>query len=59
MTAALRARLAVSTRLVRAVSVRAFVEGGGMVRGLDATVDGARAAGVSGATFVAGVGVSF
>jgi hypothetical protein len=59
LTAALRARLAVSTIFVRVVSVRAFVEAGWVVRGFDATVDGARAAGVSGATIVAGVGLGF
>jgi len=59
LTAAVRARVAVSTIFVRVVSVRAFVEAGWVVRGFDATVDGARAAGVSGATIVAGVGLGF
>ena len=58
LTVALRARLEVSAVVVRFVSVRAFVEGGWMVRGLDATVDGARAAGVSGATLLGGVGLA-
>jgi hypothetical protein len=57
LTAALRARLAASSIFVRVVSVRAFLEGGWMARGFDATVDGARAAGVSGATLVVGVGL--
>jgi hypothetical protein len=57
LTAALRARLALSTIFVRVVSVRAFVEAGWVVRGFDATVDGARAAGVSGATIVVGAGL--
>jgi hypothetical protein len=39
--------------------VRAFVEGGWIARGFDATVDGVRAAGLSGATlvFVFGLGL--
>jgi hypothetical protein len=57
LTAALRARVAVSSVVMRVVSVRAFVEAGWMLRGLDATVAGARAAGLAGATFVVGVGV--
>jgi hypothetical protein len=57
LTAALRARVAVAAIFVRVVSVRAFVEGGWMVRGFDATVDGARAAGLSGATLVVGLGL--
>jgi hypothetical protein len=57
LTAALRARVAASAIFVRFVSVRVFLEGGVMVRRFDSTVDGARAAGLSGATFVAGVGL--
>jgi hypothetical protein len=57
LTAALRLRLAASAVVVRAATVRAFVEGGFMVRGLESTVDGGRAAGLSGATFVAGLGL--
>jgi hypothetical protein len=57
VTAALRARVAGSSVVVRVVSVRAFVEAGWTLRGLDATVAGARAAGLSGATFVVGLGV--
>ena len=57
LTAALRARVAVAAIFVRVVSVRAFVEGGWMARGFDARVDGARAAGLSGATFVVGLGL--
>ena len=57
VTAALRARVAASAIFVRVLSVRVFVEGGYMVRGFDSTVDGARAAGLSGATIVAGVGL--
>jgi hypothetical protein len=57
LTAAVRARAALSTIFVRVVRVRAFVEGGWMLRGFDATVDGATAAGASGATLVLGVGL--
>jgi hypothetical protein len=57
LTAALRARVAFAAVFVRFVSVRAFVEGGWVVRSFDAKVDGARAAGVGGASFVAGVGL--
>jgi hypothetical protein len=57
LTAALRARVAISTIFVRVVSVRAFVEAGWVVRGFDATVGGARAAGVSGGTIVIGAGL--
>jgi hypothetical protein len=59
LTVALRARLAVSVVFVRVASVRAFVEGGWMARGYDATVDGARAAGASGATLALGLGLGF
>ena len=58
LAAALRARVALSSVVVRVVSVRAFVEGGWTVRGFDATVDGARAAGTSGATVVLGAGLA-
>ena len=57
LTAALRVRVAASVIFVRAVSVRVFLEGGWMARGFDATVDGARAAGISGATLDAGLGL--
>jgi hypothetical protein len=57
VTAALRARVAASSVVARVVSVRAFVEAGWTLRGLDATVAGARAVGLSGATLVVGVGV--
>jgi hypothetical protein len=56
-TVALRGRLAASAVFVRVLSVRAFVEGGYMVRGFDATVDEARAAGLSGLSLVAGLGL--
>jgi hypothetical protein len=56
-TVALRARLAGSVVFVRVLSVRAFVEGGYMARGFDARVDERRAAGMSGATFTAGLGL--
>jgi hypothetical protein len=56
-TVALRGRLAASAVFVRVLSVRAFVEGGYMVRGFDALVDQSRAAGMSGASFVAGLGL--
>jgi hypothetical protein len=57
LTTAVRARLAGSALVVRVASVRAFVEGGVMTRGFDSTVDGARAAGLSGLTLVAGLGL--
>ncbi|HVU52092.1 MAG TPA: hypothetical protein VHL80_15445, partial [Polyangia bacterium] len=57
LTAAVRARLAASAVFVRVLSVRAFLEGGLMVRGFDARVDGARAAGMSGASVVLGLGL--
>jgi hypothetical protein len=56
-TVAVRARIAASAVFVRVLSVRGFVEGGYMVRGFDARVDDRRAAGMSGATFVAGLGL--
>jgi hypothetical protein len=59
LTAAVRARLAVQTALVPALSLRAFVEAGWMARSFDATVDGARAAGLAGATIVVGLGLGF
>ena len=57
LTAAVRARVALSSIVVSVASVRAFVEGGWIARGFDATVDGARAAGLSGATLVFGLGL--
>jgi hypothetical protein len=57
LTAAVRARAAFSTVFVRVLSVRAFVEGGWVLRSFDSKVDGARAAGVGGASIVAGVGL--
>ena len=57
LTAAVRARVALSSIVVSVASVRAFVEGGWIARGFDATVDGARAAGLSGATVVFGLGL--
>jgi hypothetical protein len=59
LTVALRARLAASVVFVRVASVRAFVEAGWMARGYDATVDGTRAAGASGATLAFGLGLAF
>jgi hypothetical protein len=57
LTAALRARIAVSARTARHVGIGGFVEGGVVLRSFDATVDGARATGVGGASVVAGLGV--
>lgn len=59
LTAAVRARLAAQTALVPALSLRAFAEAGWMARAFDATVDGTRAAGLSGATIVVGLGLVF
>jgi hypothetical protein len=56
-TVAVRARLAASVVFVRVLSVRAFVEGGFMARGFDARVDEVRAAGMSGVSLVAGLGL--
>jgi hypothetical protein len=56
-TVAVRVRAAASAVFVRVLSVRAFVEGGYMARGFDSRVDGARAAGMSGASLVAGLGL--
>jgi hypothetical protein len=55
-TIALRLRAAVVFPATSDWSLHVFAEGGGMARGFDALVDGARAAGVSGASFVVGVG---
>jgi hypothetical protein len=57
LTAAVRARLAVGFALGHATSVRVLVEGGFMARGFDATVNGARAAGLSGPSVVVGLGL--
>jgi hypothetical protein len=57
LTTAVRARVALSSIVVRVVSVRAFAEAGWMARGFDARVDGVRAAGLSGATLVFGLGL--
>jgi hypothetical protein len=59
LTAALRAHVDASLSLARGLSVRGLVEGGAMLRGLDATVDGAVDAGLSGATLVVGLGLGF
>jgi len=57
LTAAVRARLAAAALFVRVVEVHAFVEAGWVVRALDANVEGAGAAGLSGASLVLGVGL--
>jgi hypothetical protein len=59
LTVAVRARVAASVSVGRGLSARGFVEGGLMARGFDATVDGVRAAGLSGASVVVGLGVGF
>jgi hypothetical protein len=56
---ALRARVLVSWGFGRAMTARALVEAGWMPKGFDALVDGARAAGLSGASIVAGLGLGF
>jgi hypothetical protein len=52
-----RARLLLSWTLGRSLTARALVEGGWAVKGYDAFVEGARAAGLSGLSLVAGVGL--
>jgi hypothetical protein len=56
---ALRARVLVSWGFGRSLTARALVEAGWMPKGFDALVDGARAAGLSGGSIVAGVGLGF
>jgi hypothetical protein len=59
VTAAVRARVAAAVSVGRGFSVRGLVEGGFMARSFDATVDGLRAAGLSGTSIVIGVGIGF
>jgi hypothetical protein len=58
-TASVRARVAGALFAGHALSLSAFVEAGYVVRAFDATVDGARAAGVSGPTILFGLGFAF
>jgi hypothetical protein len=58
VAAALRARLLFSWTLGRSLMLRALVEGGWAVKPFDAYVDGARAAGLSGPSLVAGLGLA-
>jgi hypothetical protein len=57
LAVAVRGRLALTARLARITALQVFLEGGLMARGFDATVDGGRAAGVSGTSLVLGVGL--
>lgn len=57
LTAAVRARMGASIHVGGRLALAGFVEGGVVLRRFDATVDGVRAAGVSGASLVVGLGL--
>jgi hypothetical protein len=59
LSAAVRARMGASMHVGGGLALAGFVEGGVVLRRFDATVDGARAAGVGGASLVVGLGLAF